>query len=95
MKRKFFVPWDLVVSEVSDSTATPIEVYFVLDMLTFRKIFYPQKKTKMHSSRMRTVRCSGRPRRGVCLPHTHTYTRVNRMTDMFKNITLPQLRCGR
>ena len=46
MKRKFFVPWDLVVSEVSDSTATPIEVYFVLDMLTFRKIFYPQKKNK-------------------------------------------------
>ena len=28
---------------------------------------------------------------GICLPHPT----MNRMTDTWKNITLPQLRCGR
>ena len=52
---------------------------------------------RMHSSRMRTVRCSGClggggvcPRRGVCQTPL-----VDRMTDRCKNITLPQLRCER
>ena len=50
--------------------------------------------TRMHSSRMRTARCSGRPGRGVCLnggihlPPPHP---VNRITDRYKNITFPQL----
>ena len=63
----------------------------------------------MHSSRMRTVRCSGR--RGVshrglsaqgivcpggCLPQCMLgYTSMNRMTNACENITLPQLLCGR
>ena len=84
-----------MVSEVSDSTTTPIEVYFILDMLTFRKIFYPQKK------KQECILVGCVPSAAVAVPggvsacHTHTHTRVNRMTDMFKNITLPQLRCGR
>ena len=78
----------------------------------------------MHSSRMSTVRCSGHPSGGGCLPkgggggsawggslpaggmstqeggvHLLGGCRldppVNRITDKYKNITLPQLRCGR
>ena len=48
-------------------------------------------KTRMHSSRMRTVRWLGRVTQlDVCqtLP-------VKRMTDACENISLPQLRCGR
>ena len=51
----------------------------------------------MHSSKMRTVRCSSRlPRRGGCLLSLSggMYARhplpVNRMTDRCKIITLPQ-----
>ena len=48
--------------------------------------------TRMYSSRMRTVFPGGGVCLGVCgrdpLP-------VNRITDRCKNITLPQLRCGR
>ena len=52
---------------------------------------------KMHSSGMRTVRCSGRPwGRGVCLGgFCQTPPPVDRITDTCKSITLPQLRCGR
>ena len=42
--------------------------------------------TRMHSSRMRTARFSGRLLGGVC--HTH----MNRITDRYKNITFSQLR---
>ena len=57
-----------------------------------------QKKTRMHSSRMRTARSSsrpgggsppGRPSRDQAPPA------VDRITDACENITLPQLRCGR
>ena len=65
--------------------------------------------TRMHSSRMRTVRSSGAVEGGVsqhalgggvcpggCLPSACWDTPpVDRMTDACKNITLPQLRCGR
>ena len=56
--------------------------------------------TRMHSSRMRTIRCSGGVLEGGVCPSacwdTLIYTPpVDRMTDRCKNITLPQLRCGR
>ena len=59
--------------------------------------------TRMHSSRLRTVRCSGRLWGGVsaregclggCLPRgvvLYTYPPVDRMTDACENITFPQL----
>ena len=55
--------------------------------------------TRMHSSRMRTVRCSSRLLGEVSAQvhagiHTHTPP-VDRMTDRCKNIALPQLCCGR
>ena len=62
---------------------------------------------KMHSSRMRTVRSSGRWRRGVCPGGAHGeclpqcmlgYTPpswTEWLTDACENIILPQLRCGR
>ena len=60
----------------------------------------------MHSSRMRTARCSGRlggcmpggvclggSARGVCLPRVvYTHPTVNKITDRCKNITFPKLR---
>ena len=70
----------------------------------------------MHSSRMHTIRCSGRllnggigvsARGGVCLGGVSTQgdgvcqagvcqtPPMNRITDRCKNITLPQLCCGR
>ena len=51
------------------------------------------KKTRMHSSRMHTVRCSGRLLGEGCL--SDPPPPVNRITDRCQNITLPQLRCGR
>ena len=62
--------------------------------------------TRMHSSRMRTVRCSGcllvegglSAQEGVC-PGRVSVRRpplwTESITDRCKNITLPQLRCGR
>ena len=47
--------------------------------------------TRMHSSRMRTARFSGRLL-GGCLPHTLIHTHMNRITDRCENITFPQLR---
>ena len=68
--------------------------------------------TRMHSSRMRTVRCSGRLLKCICpgvsawgrsLPGGVSAGGVSGLgyvwqtppTDRCKNITLPQLRCGR
>ena len=61
--------------------------------------------TRMHSSRMRTVRCSGclSGEGGRCLPRRVSARDgclsdtplVNRITDRCRNITLPQQRCGR
>ena len=61
-------------------------------------------QTRMHSSRMRTVRCSSRlgggclPEGGVCLGGVWTagvYTSpippVDRMTDACENISFPQI----
>ena len=55
---------------------------------------------RMHSSRVRAVCFSSRLREGVCpgggMPGGGwclSSSNVDRMTDMCKNITLPQLRC--
>ena len=71
-----------------------------------REIHWNQHCTRIHSSRMRTVRCSGRLSRGGCLPivggvswrvcvclprgGVHLHP-VNRMTGGCKSITFPQL----
>ena len=55
-----------------------------------------QMQTRMHSSRMRTTRSSGRPGGGVSPRTRHSPPGadppppVNRITDACKNITLPQ-----
>ena len=66
-----------------------------------------KQQPRMHSSRMRAVRSSGRlrrggggcmPRRGVVCPGggsgIHPPPPVDRMADACEDITLPQLRCG-
>ena len=57
------------------------------------------KVTRMHSSRMRTVRCSGRRvGRGSAPVHAGIHTpppREQNDRHACENITSPQLRCGR
>ena len=52
--------------------------------------FYLQ--TRMHSSRMRTVRCSSRMPGGVCLGGVHLPPWTEFLTHTCENITFPQLR---
>ena len=68
----------------------------------FRSIFYQHFLTRMHSSSMRTVFCSGLlggglSRRG-CLPGggglPDTLPPANRITNKCKNIAFLKLRCG-
>ena len=82
--------------------------FLLLDCDTFFHLWYEiQNITRMHFSRMHTIRCSGRlwgegvclggclPREGVCPGGVCETPPVNRITDRCKNITLPQLCCGR
>ena len=74
----------------------PIGVQILLFSCSFPQTNY---KTRLHSSRMRVPGPGGVPGPGVYLvPGGCTWSGtppVNRITHTCKNITLPQLRCGR